>query len=132
MGIAFSTLDRPQYYAKRMVKPINFFFLGPEAESVYLMGDFNDWNPSSHPMTVAKGWLVVAAGATEPRTSPVSFCRGWDTGTRPARHRHGPESSVREGVAHRSELRKGFQHVNSPRHVHPWRILDLLWGSMGS
>ena len=57
MGIAFSTLDRPQYYAKRMVKPINFFFLGPEAESVCLMGDFNGWNPTSHPMHCRKdGW----------------------------------------------------------------------------
>jgi len=57
MGIAYETPDRPQYSAKRMVKPINFFFLGPEAESVYLMGDFNDWNPSSHPMQWRKdGW----------------------------------------------------------------------------
>ena len=57
MGIAFSTLDRPQYSAKKMVKPINFFFLGPEAESVCLMGDFNGWNPTSHPMSWRKdGW----------------------------------------------------------------------------
>ncbi len=57
MGIAYETPDRPQYSAKRMVKQINFFFLGPEAESVYLMGDFNDWNPTSHPMQWRKdGW----------------------------------------------------------------------------
>ena len=57
MGIAFSTLDRPQYSAKKAVKPINFFFLAPEAESACLMGDFNNWNPTSHPMQRRKdGW----------------------------------------------------------------------------
>ena len=32
------------------LKPINFFCLIPAAKEVYLVGDFNDWNPSSHPM----------------------------------------------------------------------------------
>jgi 1,4-alpha-glucan branching enzyme len=34
----------------KTVKPINFFCSAPQAQSVYLMGDFNGWNPSSLPM----------------------------------------------------------------------------------
>jgi len=29
---------------------INFFCAAPNALSVYLIGDFNDWNRTSHPM----------------------------------------------------------------------------------
>lgn len=39
-----------RYSAKRMAKPINFRCLETQAESVAIMGDFNDWNPESHPM----------------------------------------------------------------------------------
>ena len=33
-----------------MVKPVNFYFLVQDAGQVFLTGDFNDWNPVSHPM----------------------------------------------------------------------------------
>ncbi len=57
MSMVRATLLRPQYSAKSTVKPINFFCAAPEAEAVYLMGDFNDWSPSSHPMEWRKdGW----------------------------------------------------------------------------
>jgi len=42
------TLHR--YSAKRMLKPVNFFFMAPNAKSVALVGEFNDWNPQTHPM----------------------------------------------------------------------------------
>ncbi len=29
---------------------IEFSFLAPHAQAVYLAGDFNHWNPSSHPL----------------------------------------------------------------------------------
>ena len=48
-----TVLERPAanpYSARNMVKPINFYCNAPEATSVYLMGDFNDWNPRSLPM----------------------------------------------------------------------------------
>ncbi|PYK57671.1 MAG: hypothetical protein DME21_16850 [Verrucomicrobia bacterium] len=35
---------------KLALVPINFFCAAPEAQSVYLIGDFNDWNRTSHPM----------------------------------------------------------------------------------
>ena len=45
---ASSPLQRLQ--AKATLKPINFIHLAPQAKEVFLVGDFNDWNPSSHPM----------------------------------------------------------------------------------
>jgi 1,4-alpha-glucan branching enzyme len=33
-----------------MVKPVQFFCNAPQAESVCLIGDFNGWNPATHPM----------------------------------------------------------------------------------
>ncbi len=41
-------------------KKINFGLLHLEAESVSLAGEFNDWNPSSHPMKKDKkgNWKI--------------------------------------------------------------------------
>lgn len=39
-----------RYSAKKMHKPINFFCHAPLATAVAVVGDFNDWNPSSNPM----------------------------------------------------------------------------------
>lgn len=36
--------------AKATVKPINFLCLAPTAQQVVLVGDFNQWNPTSHPL----------------------------------------------------------------------------------
>jgi 1,4-alpha-glucan branching enzyme len=47
-GRSFSSHDR--YSAKKMAKPVNFICFAPEAKEVFLMGDFNDWDPASHPM----------------------------------------------------------------------------------
>jgi len=38
------------YSARTTTKPVNFYCAAPSAQSVYLMGDFNGWNPASHPM----------------------------------------------------------------------------------
>ena len=41
----------------QVTKPIRFFCAAPEADLVHLMGDFNQWNPRSHPMQRARqGW----------------------------------------------------------------------------
>jgi 1,4-alpha-glucan branching enzyme len=39
-----------RYSARKMVKPVNFVCVAPKAERVCLLGDFNGWDPSSHPM----------------------------------------------------------------------------------
>jgi 1,4-alpha-glucan branching enzyme len=46
-----------QFSPKQTIKPINFFYSAPDAETVYLIGDFNEWNPKSHPMQRReRGW----------------------------------------------------------------------------
>jgi 1,4-alpha-glucan branching enzyme len=40
-----------RYSAKEMLKPVNFFFLAPEARQVSLVGDFNGWQAHASPMT---------------------------------------------------------------------------------
>jgi len=39
-----------RYTAKRMAKPVNFVCIAPEAREVYLIGDFNNWEPDNHRM----------------------------------------------------------------------------------
>jgi 1,4-alpha-glucan branching enzyme len=41
---------RNRYSAKKFALPINFMCIAPEAKSVYVIGSFNDWNPTAHPM----------------------------------------------------------------------------------
>ena len=43
--------SQQRYSAKNMSKPTNFFCMAPEAGSVILVGDFNDWKPGTHLMT---------------------------------------------------------------------------------
>ncbi|MDB6124802.1 MAG: glycoside hydrolase family 13 domain protein [Pedosphaera sp.] len=33
-----------------MAKPVNFICMAPAAQTVHLIGDFNDWNPTAFPM----------------------------------------------------------------------------------
>ncbi len=39
-----------RYSARNTIKPVNFYCAAPSAQSVYLAGDFNGWDPTSHPM----------------------------------------------------------------------------------
>ena len=41
----------PKYSAKNTSVPVNFACLAPEAKEVYLVGDFNDWDPTALPMS---------------------------------------------------------------------------------
>ena len=49
-----SVIERPAislYSAKRMAKPVNFYCQArPDAKSVRLVGEFNDWDITSLPM----------------------------------------------------------------------------------
>ena len=38
------------YSAKSIIKPVPFTCLAPEAKEVCIMGDFNDWHPTAHPL----------------------------------------------------------------------------------
>jgi 1,4-alpha-glucan branching enzyme len=46
--------------ASKPLHRVNFFCRAPEAKSVVLVGDFNDWNPTAHPMTRMPdgGWVI--------------------------------------------------------------------------
>ena len=53
-----STTNR--YSAKNSTKPVNFYCAAPSAQSVYLIGDFNAWDPTSHPMRRrVDGWWFI-------------------------------------------------------------------------
>jgi 1,4-alpha-glucan branching enzyme len=43
-----------------MKKAVNFVCRAAEARQVYLLGDFNDWHPDSHPMQRQKdgAWML--------------------------------------------------------------------------
>ncbi|HTD85810.1 MAG TPA: isoamylase early set domain-containing protein [Candidatus Binatia bacterium] len=53
------THHQKPYSPKKVVKPISFMFMG-EAQSVFVIGDFNDWDPGAHPMKqgVDGAWRV--------------------------------------------------------------------------
>lgn len=39
-----------RYSAKKVIKPISFICIAPEAQKVSVVGDFNDWHPDAAPM----------------------------------------------------------------------------------
>lgn len=43
-------MNANRYSAHRNLRSVNFFCNAPQAQSVSLVGDFNQWNPESHPM----------------------------------------------------------------------------------
>ena len=46
----YSPLKPNAYSGKSVLKPIPFICLSPEAKEVFVIGDFNDWHPTAHPM----------------------------------------------------------------------------------
>ena len=49
------------YGAKKPLRAVNFVCVAPQAQSVGLVGDFNEWNPAAHPMKRMPdgGWLLT-------------------------------------------------------------------------
>jgi 1,4-alpha-glucan branching enzyme len=47
--------------AKRTLRPVNFVCNAPAAKAVFLVGDFNQWNPASHPMRQMpdRAWMIT-------------------------------------------------------------------------
>jgi 1,4-alpha-glucan branching enzyme len=65
MNITSDKITINPYSAKRMTKPINFHYAAPSAQSVYMTGDFNCWNPTSHPMRRREdGWWFIEVHLT--------------------------------------------------------------------
>ena len=44
-----------------MVKPVSFILMAPQAKTVVLVGDFNAWDPTTHPLTrrIDGGWSTL-------------------------------------------------------------------------
>lgn len=53
-------MNRNPYGAPRTLRAINFICNAPTAKQVSLVGDFNRWNPSSHPMRLMPdgAWML--------------------------------------------------------------------------
>ena len=65
MNLTYKTPADMRYSAKKMTKPISFFFAAPKAKSVCLTGDFNRWDPTSHPMQQREdGWWYLQVPLT--------------------------------------------------------------------
>jgi 1,4-alpha-glucan branching enzyme len=47
---SYSPGSGDRYSAKKMLKPVNFVCVAPQAQEVFLVGDFNDWHPGATPM----------------------------------------------------------------------------------
>lgn len=56
----YSPLKPRAYSAKNIIKPVPFVCHAPQAFTVFVMGDFNDWDPIAHPMkqAVDGAWRV--------------------------------------------------------------------------
>jgi 1,4-alpha-glucan branching enzyme len=50
----------PGQPGRRVLHLVDFICRAPEAKSVSLVGDFNNWDPAAHPMTRMPdgGWLI--------------------------------------------------------------------------
>ena len=60
MNAMFNESTANRYSAKNSTKPVNFYCAAPSAQSVYLIGDFNAWDPTSHPMRRrVDGWWFI-------------------------------------------------------------------------
>jgi 1,4-alpha-glucan branching enzyme len=54
-------MPRNPYSAHRNLRAMNFICNAPQAQSVSLVGDFNGWNPATHPMQQMTdgAWLLT-------------------------------------------------------------------------
>jgi len=54
-------MPRNPYSAHRNLRAVNFICNAPQAQSVSLVGDFNQWNPATHPMQQMTdgAWLLT-------------------------------------------------------------------------
>ena len=49
------------YGPRKTLRAINFICVAPQARSVSLVGDFNQWKPEAHPMrrTPDQAWMIT-------------------------------------------------------------------------
>lgn len=54
-------MNPSRYGAPPTKRAINFVCLAPHAQTVTLVGDFNEWNPTSHPLKQMpdRAWMIT-------------------------------------------------------------------------
>ncbi|MEY2411104.1 MAG: hypothetical protein QOF48_3774 [Verrucomicrobiota bacterium] len=54
-------MNRSTYGPNKTLRAMNFICNAPQAKSVRLVGDFNEWNPAAHPMKHMPdgAWLIT-------------------------------------------------------------------------
>jgi 1,4-alpha-glucan branching enzyme len=57
----------------KKAKKVTFSLLAPEANRVSVAGEFNDWNPSNHPMKKDKKGLWKVSVSLSPATYQYRF-----------------------------------------------------------
>jgi len=69
------TSDKPsgyRYGAGKVAKSVTFYCAAPNANSVCLVGDFNRWNPASHPDAPAvDGWWFMRCNSLTATTLSI-------------------------------------------------------------
>jgi 1,4-alpha-glucan branching enzyme len=50
-----------RYGAQQTLRAVNFICIAPQAQSVTLVGDFNQWNQMSHPLKQGpdRAWMIT-------------------------------------------------------------------------
>ena len=58
---SFSTGALKPPAARKMVKPVSFILMAPEARSVSVVGDFNQWDSAANPLNrrIDGGWSAL-------------------------------------------------------------------------
>jgi 1,4-alpha-glucan branching enzyme len=53
-------MNRALYSAHRNLRAVNFVCNAPQAKTVSVVGDFNNWDPQAHPMTLMpdRAWML--------------------------------------------------------------------------
>jgi 1,4-alpha-glucan branching enzyme len=73
-------IQRSRYSAKNMAKPVSFRLAATEAETVFLAGDFNRWDHTSHPLErQADGWWTLSVPLTHGHHQYYFVVDGWPT-----------------------------------------------------
>ena len=54
-------MSNNRYGAQQTLRALNFICNAPQAKSVSLVGDFNQWNPAAHPMKQMpdQAWMIT-------------------------------------------------------------------------
>ena len=47
---SYKSIRADRYSAKKSVREVSFLYLAPDAQSVSVIGDFNEWRPDANPM----------------------------------------------------------------------------------